>query len=83
MTQCAELLPDPPDRIDALAVHSFLEIIESFPVWFNESIYRQELLHGKNYFMVETAKDLMMQARTPRGFSTRQYFVGVAKKEEE
>lgn len=103
MTQCAELLPDPPDRIDTRAVHAFLEIIESFPVWINECIYRQELLRGKDYFTsdasrflptdeeaasevhvyftVETAKDLMMQARTPRGSSTRQYFIEAAKRE--
>ena len=105
MTLCSKLLPDPPDRIDARAVHAFLEIPESFPVWFNERVYRRELIHGKDYFSsdgsrflpagdvdtaseavtyfaIETAKAMMMQARTPRGSSTRQYFIGVAKKAE-
>jgi phage anti-repressor protein len=104
MTLCAEILPDPPDRIAAPAVHAFLEIQEPFPVWFNEWVYRQELIHGKDYFTsdgsrflssdkgtsfeadpsftVEIAKDLMLQTRTPRGSSTRQYFIGVAKRVE-
>ncbi|MBX3739979.1 MAG: antA/AntB antirepressor family protein [Akkermansiaceae bacterium] len=58
LTLCTKLQSDPSDQMDARALHAFLGIPASFPVWFNKQVYRDELVHGQDYFTSNVSRFL-------------------------